>query len=318
MPFHFTCPYCFKKTLVDESFSGQEGPCSRCGKTVKVPEPPAQAPAGLHPADAQPIPKTRKKNTFWPTLLYRSACVLLLLLIVGIFGRYAVSPIFSDLKARRDQTACRNNLNLIAKALNSYAAEYGTYPPPYTIDDNGKPMHSWRVLILPQLGEQSLYDDYKMDEPWDSADNSSLFQRCPRVYISPAADDWSQSTYTSYMLITGPGTIFPPQGPLAPEDISDDPQQTLLVVEVYNNGSDWTKPEDIDRSKMNSTIGKKPIGVINTAPTAIGGNHIGGATGVFADETSAWIPEDLSPGVLDALLTPNGSEPVDATELNSQ
>src|SRR5262245_3382414 len=51
--------------------------------------------------------------------------------------------------ARRMQ--CLNNLKQIALALHNYDATYGSLPPAYIADASGKPMHSWRVLILPFL-----------------------------------------------------------------------------------------------------------------------------------------------------------------------
>jgi len=40
-------------------------------------------------------------------------------------------------------------------ALFNYHDDYGSYPPAYIADESGRPMHSWRVLILPYLGRSS-------------------------------------------------------------------------------------------------------------------------------------------------------------------
>ena len=111
-------------------------------------------------------------------------------------------------RARR--AACMNNLKQIALALENYQAAYAVFPPAFIADENGKPMHSWRVLILPFLEQQALYDQYDFGEPWDGPNNIKLlgkmppFFRCPSSSPGPAA-----STATSFVVITGPGTMFP-------------------------------------------------------------------------------------------------------------
>lgn len=51
---------------------------------------------------------------------------------------------------------CSNKMRQINLALLNYQADYGALPPAYTEDANGKPMHSWRTLILPFIEEQKL------------------------------------------------------------------------------------------------------------------------------------------------------------------
>ncbi len=73
----------------------------------------------------------------------------------------------SQLTSNRERSASMRNLERIAAALNAYAADYGTYPPSATRDSTGKKLHSWRVLILPYLGEDELYNKFDLSVPWD-------------------------------------------------------------------------------------------------------------------------------------------------------
>jgi hypothetical protein len=66
---------------------------------------------------------------------------------------------------------CQYNLKQITYGLHNYHMKYGSYPPAYTVDEQGQPMHSWRVLILPQMGYSFLYDNFDMSQPWDSPHN---------------------------------------------------------------------------------------------------------------------------------------------------
>jgi hypothetical protein len=308
MPFHFTCPYCYKRTLVDESIAGQSGPCAGCGKEIVVPlKTPEKNPDGTYPVDSKyiaAVPDAQNSRLVAWILKGIGMCVLVAVLsslIIFLFW-----PIIQNLKQRRDTIACLGNLQQIANALNAYAADYGTYPPPVVYDAAGKPMHSWRVLILGYLGHNALFAQYNFDQPWDSQENILLLTNCPSEYISPAAGATAVSE-SNYMLITGNRTVFPAAGPLRPGQITDGKAETLLVVEVTNGSHEWTKPIDLDVATLNRKIGA-------SGPNAIGGNHPQGATAVFADGGSAWLPLDLDPILLDAIITPNGGEPIDPAD----
>lgn len=72
------------------------------------------------------------------------------------------------------------SLRKIAYALKDYHHEYDTFPPAFIADKDGKPMHSWRVLILPYLdGGGFVYDQYDFGEPWDGPNNIKLLDHMP-------------------------------------------------------------------------------------------------------------------------------------------
>src|SRR4051794_3818491 len=83
--------------------------------------------------------------------------------------------------ARRSQ--CVNNLKQIGLAMHNYNSAYDVFPPAVITDPDGKPLLSWRVLLLPFLDEQALYEQFKLDEPWDSPNNKPLLSRMPKVFI---------------------------------------------------------------------------------------------------------------------------------------
>lgn len=300
MPFQFTCPYCFKKTLVLENLAGQKGPCVECGKLVTVPEPPSKLPEAAAPIGSTFVPAQQlKARSEFRMFVLRAGGLTIGVIIFSSVMLFGLWPTFKGLKERRDAIACMSNLQRIATALNAYAADQGTYPTPVVMDAAGKPLYSWRVLILPYLGEESLLANFKLNEAWDSPANSQLLAQCPDVYNSPGSG--SNSAFSNYVLITGAGTVFPTTGPLKPAQISDGLDRTLLVVETDNSMNDWSKPFDIDISKMSSRIGAP-------GPDTIGGTHAEGAAAVFADGEPAWLSIDLPAAIVDASITPNGSE----------
>lgn len=303
MPFEFTCPYCFKRTLIEDALAGQSGPCVSCGKTVTIPgEVPAPPATGTQPAENVTTTAQRGvSNSPHFGLLLKGLGFVVVVGVLLSFTVFLFWPLFRGLKARRDKITSQSNLQQVVQALNAYAADYGTYPPPTVFDKAGKPMHSWRVLLLPYLGEQALYATYNFDEPWDSNDNSTLLPRCPSVYRSPGSSE------NTCFLITGQGTLFPASGPLGPAAIPDGLGTTLLVVESDNPLNEWTKPLDIEIAKLNPTIGA-------SGPNTIGGNHSGGAAAAFADGSPAWLADDLNPVLLQAVVSPDGGEPVAAKD----
>ncbi len=104
------------------------------------------------------------------------------------------------------------NLRRIGLALLQYNDEYGHLPPPVVEDEAGRPLYSWRVALLPFLGEEALYREFHLDEPWDSPHNRALLARMPAVYSAPGAKARQPHT-TFYQYVVGEATVFRGPGP---------------------------------------------------------------------------------------------------------
>ena len=151
--------------------------------------------------------------------------------------------------ARSDnRTICKNNLRKIALALLNYESEHGTFPPAYIVNENGQPMHSWRVLILPYVDEPDLYDQYNFDEPWDGPNNSKLLKHVPYVYRCPSHRGRNSSS-CSYVAVTGPRTMWRGGKPFAIDEITDGAGDTIMLTETPNPVP-WTKPQDISADEF--------------------------------------------------------------------
>ncbi|MGH7201232.1 MAG: DUF1559 domain-containing protein, partial [Planctomycetaceae bacterium] len=107
--------------------------------------------------------------------------------------------------ARRTQAT--NNLRQIGLALHNYHDVHGRFPPAVVMGPDGKTPHSWRVEILPFLDAVRLYEQYRMDEPWDGEHNKQLIEKMPAVFRSPAATD-GKPGIPSYFALVGQGTVF--------------------------------------------------------------------------------------------------------------
>ena len=70
----------------------------------------------------------------------------LVLALACLFGLISVLNRRERPRERPGGRNVSNNLKQIAIALHSYHEQYGSLPPAYVADANGRPMHSWRVL----------------------------------------------------------------------------------------------------------------------------------------------------------------------------
>ena len=159
--------------------------------------------------------------------------------------------------ARRERClASEKNLILIGLGIHNYARANKTFPPAYAADRNGKPLLSWRVLILKYMnGNDDLYRQFHLDEPWDSERNRKLLSRMPAVYKTPGstvADHWQ----TNYLTVRGEDTIFSGKTPTTYAMVRNGLSNTIMTVEVSDaRAVEWTRPDDFEYNPQNPIEG---------------------------------------------------------------
>jgi hypothetical protein len=203
--------------------------------------------------------------------------------------------------------AAANNLKQIGLALEDYHRDHGKFPPSAVYSSAGRPLYSWRVLILPYLEQKDLYDQFYLNEAWDGPHNRELLARRPAVYDPVGIAAEPGLTYSQVFI--GQGAAFEGREGTTLADFRDGPDRTLLVVEA-GDAVPWTKPVDI------------PYAAATRLP-ALGGVFKGGSglsgiwatdgcNVVFADARVRFIPRGkLAEPVFKALITRNGEEPTD-------
>jgi len=254
----------------------------------------------------RPRPR-RKSNT---------QTVLIVLLIVGLVLLVCGAPICIGLllpavqKVREaaNRQVSHNNLVQIGLAMHSHDVTAGEVPN-NSYGPDGKPLLSWRVHILPYLGENDLYQRFKLDEPWDSPNNIRLLDQMPKVYANPT-ERTTGPTRTYYRGFSSPGAVFehkPGDGKVRAAnnklrfaDFQDGTSTTVLVVEA-GQPVEWTKPDDLDGSP-----GKPfpPLGGQRLAPQKF--------QALMADGTVKLLNLNMPETTLRALVTHNGHEPLPA------
>jgi len=206
--------------------------------------------------------------------------------------------------ARRSQ--CTNNLKQIALAFHNYHDVHKTFPPAYIPDKDGKPMHSWRVLILPYLEQRALHKRYNFDEPWDSPGNLAVANAVIPVYSCPScppSGDSPVSPETNYMVITGPETVFDGAKAARMADIKDGTSNTIMVVEVSGTGVNWAEPVDLDVADLTLPLS-------SGGSETTGSHHPGGINAAWCDGSVHFLSDGIAQEVLDAMITKAGGEPV--------
>ncbi|HWL09797.1 MAG TPA: DUF1559 domain-containing protein [Planctomicrobium sp.] len=154
-----------------------------------------------------------------------------------------LSPAVRTARPASERSQCKNNLKQITLALHNYHDVWGALPPAYTVDADGKPLHSWRTLILAHTDGKSLYDTIDLTKPWDAPVNEQARKTAVSVYQCPSAN--IPSNHTSYVAIVGEDFAFAPTRPRPFSEFKDGLSNTVLVMEVTPDETfEWMKPQD--------------------------------------------------------------------------
>jgi hypothetical protein len=295
MPIYFSCPHCHSQTIVDDQYAGQSGPCVQCGKPITIP-------AATATTTTTRVRTPEKRSGRGKSM--QLAALILAAVITGVLGvcllLAILFPAVQRVRIANHRSRSADNLRKIGLALRMYEAEHHCFPPAYVADKDGKPLYSWRVLLLPYMGHRGLYREFDLNQPWDSPANIQLIPRMPDEFTTPA-DDVSQGFgETKYLAIVGRSAVFREDGCTTSSEIGDGLSNTIMVVEANVDGVVWTKPQDLNVKSMDFTI--------NGKANAIGGVHPDGANVLMADESIRFLPNDIPAEYVEGLTTRNGGE----------
>lgn len=207
------------------------------------------------------------------------------------------------------RSVCVNNEKQMALALHNYASAHkNKFPPAFTTDKNGKPLLSWRVLILPYLEQDALFKEFHQDEPWDSPHNKALIARMPVTYRCPLQTVGSaREGKTRYVGLRGPNTIFRGAQEVGLRDITDGTSNTIFFLDAGDaHAVVWTKPDDLDLPADEAAM----KAVLGAHPTSRG--H--GTNFAFADGAVHFLSEGIKFATFRALATFSGGEVISSDD----
>lgn len=199
-------------------------------------------------------------------------------------------PMLIEAAKKKAEVSKRNDLKQIGLAMHNFHETYRNFP---SNDRGGSEAVglSWRVHILPFVDEYGLYNEFHMDEAWDSEHNKALIPRMPKVYGT------SPDGKSSVHVFIGEGTPFGGE-PVSIRDITDGTSNTLMVVKAGDDTADiWTKPGGLTFDKAD--------------PIAALGN-IGDMFDVLLMDGSARsLPKTIDAETLGNLILHNDGNPVE-------
>jgi hypothetical protein len=197
--------------------------------------------------------------------------------------------------ARRNQSI--NNLKQLSLGILNYESAKKVLPSGIYAKD-GKPLLSWRVQILPYMEEMELYNQFHLDEPWDSEHNKALIPRMPRVCVNPNAT--ASDGKTSYLAVVGKECLFDgTDKAVGLRNVTDGTSKTIAIVEADADKSvEWTKPDDLHFDANNPTTG-------------IGHVRPGVWLAAFLDGHIQAISNSCDPGIVKAMMTKAGDERIE-------
>lgn len=189
-----------------------------------------------------------------------------------------------------------NNMKQVMLAMHNYHAAYNRLPPAAISDEDGNPLLSWRVAILPFMEEQELYEEFHLDEPWDSEHNLPLSKELPDVYDSPNAP--TPAGMTVLQAVVGDNMGLRPIEKTGFRDFLDGISSSILIMQVDTDAAViWSKPEDLEIDL------DSPLEHLGSAE--MGGFHVG-----MADGAIKFITENVDPELFQKMLTRAGKEPI--------
>ena len=202
-------------------------------------------------------------------------------------------PAVQQVRTAARKTESMNNMRQQALAMLNYESANREFPM------QQKDGLSWRVHILPYTEYDYLYQQFHLDEPWDSPHNIQLLDQMPSIYDCPNIGHLPPG-YTVYQVPytdldvnpEGPSALFDTSGEgITFRKITDGSSNTIAVLEVDAAAAvEWTKPADWEYDPSDPT---RNLGDVN----------IGTITVSFADGSIQQLPDDIRPEDMKALIT---------------
>lgn len=271
--------------------------------------------------------------------MYRRAFSLIELLVVIAVIAVLVGLLLPAVQNAREaarRATCRNNLKQLGLALHNYHQAHKLFPPGSLNRGPVQAHHTgwgWGALMLPQLEQQSLYDQINFFQPLTFGSNQALLAqglsvwRCPSDSAPDAIQiSGSQLATGNYAgcagSMTGEGILFGFSS-VRISDVTDGTSHTILAGERVNQlnvpklgsftsgwygaipGLNSATPNSIPHLENNGLF--TPNSDLNF-PYAFQSRHTGGVNLLLCDGAVRFVSDNIDSRVWNALGSRKGGE----------
>lgn len=210
----------------------------------------------------------------------------------------AFEPVIASVRTASQRQQSMRNLRQINSGLINYEAGFGRFPTQAIRSKDGKPLLSWRVAILPYIEELELYNEFKLDQSWDSEHNKKLIDKMPAIYMHPSGVVKAKG-HTLYMAPICKGSILASEQGMKVAEVTDGTSRTVMIVEANpDKAVVWTKPDD-----LNVDLEKPLVG--------LGDIWNDGILVCFCDDHTALLKPAIDPETVRRLFQANDGKDVD-------
>lgn len=233
-----------------------------------------------------------------------SATVVLIFSALGAL----LCPAIESARESADCGRCYNHLKMLGLALHNYEYSNRSLPPAYSLDESGAPLQSWRLFLLPYAASYGIgaLQGFNWSEPWDSTVNlqrAQMMQPIAREFYG-CDSSAAPSANTDYVAATGPDTVWRAGMGVRFYEITDGPENTILLIEMKNSGIAWNEPRDFDMKNLPAAA-KLPEFLKSLS------NHRQGLQVLFCDGHVEMLPFTIPLDQFEALLTKSGGETIE-------
>lgn len=263
--------------------------------------------------------------------------IFILIIIIGMLIGLLFPPFISGRTPEECRDMCVSRLKQLALALHAYHEDFGSFPPAYIADADGKPSHSWRSLVLPYIdggpGKGDVYTEleekYSFDGLWNSPGNSKLSfdgrihrHFCGSAYCCP--DDpsrWDspvEADAASYFAVVGPQAAWRGADPVSLDDLPERGKRMILLIEARGRNINWKEPKDLAYEDAAAGVNRfdgRGLSSEHTLGDDYRHHPLHGAYVAFVDGSVHFLPDDIPAEDLEAMLTGDTSRRIDLDSL---
>lgn len=200
----------------------------------------------------------------------------------------------TDIKNQRNEALRTNSLRQIGQAFHNFHDAYNRFPGPNPNNENESKL-SWRVHLLPFLEQVELYQQFHLDEPWDSEHNKTLIEKMPEIFKT---EEVTEAGKTNLHVLTGENMLFGQEDAVNFYSVLDGTSNTILVVQAgADKAVEWTKPDGLP---FNEDDPKATFGKVGSSVPVL-----------MMDGSTLMMSMDLASETITQLATHAGGEVID-------